>query len=192
MKRKAIKKIIGASFISGIFVALAASILLTSNVGQVFGPDYKSEEMNYKPVVLPLLADNDPGAGASGVINAYVAVKDTTYTGDNLTAGEYYATGDTNDTSLGTNIPYDTDHDLVIAVRWNVTHAYNATAGDWDLSLVRAYVNCTDLTLSGEPAGKAEIGHDNTYIWVHYYIEDQTIGRGETVENVLWNFEFYG
>jgi len=192
MKRKAIKKVIGASIITGVFVAMATMILITNDVGVVFTPEEKQIKNTIKPVVLPWLGDNDPGAGASGVINAYVAVKDTTYTADNLTAGEYYATGDTNDTSLGSDIPYDTDHDLVIAVRWNTTHAYNATAGDWDLTLVRAYVNCTDLSLSGEPASEAEIGHDTDFIWVHYYIEDQTIGRGETVEDVLWNFEYYG
>ncbi|MBD3263568.1 MAG: hypothetical protein GF375_00515 [Candidatus Omnitrophica bacterium] len=192
MKRKAIKKIIGASFISGIFVAMVTVMLLSNNAGVVFGPEYETEEIKYKPIKLTLLADNDPGAGASGVINAYVAVKDTTYTANNLTSGEYYATGDTNDTSLGTDVPYDTDHDLVIAVRWNTTHAYNATAGDWDLTLVRAYVNCTDLSLSGEAASEAEIGHDASYIWVHYYVEDQTIDRGETVQDVLWNFEYYG
>jgi len=195
MKRKAIKKFVGASFILGMLLSISFTLILNSDmpdVGVVFTPEVKEERTTFKPVILMPLADNDPGSGASGVMTAYVAVKDTTYTGDNLTAGEYYEFGETNDTSLGDNVPYDKDHDLVIAVRWNKTHAYNATEGAWNLTLVRAYVNCTDLSLTAEKCEEAEIGHDDTYIWVHYYIEDQTIARSETVEDVIWNFEYYG
>jgi len=196
MKRKAIKKIFGASFITGVFVAMSALILLSNNVSIVFTPELKTETMEYKPIVLPMVGENDPGSGASGVLWAYVAVQGTTYTGDNLTAGEYYAQGDTNDSSIGSDVPYDTPHDLVMKVRWNTTHAYNATAGAWDLTLVRAYVNCTDLSISAELAEEDEIGHDANFIYVHYYVDNSdagyTINRGQTIEDVIWNFEYYG
>jgi hypothetical protein len=193
--KKAIKKIIGASFITGFLFATALTIFLSGNVNEDISltPEVKTSE--WKKVQLPFLG-GDPAAGASGVHMAYVAVHATTYTGDNLTAGEYYASGDTNDTSIGSNVPYDTAHDLVIKVRWNTTHAYNATAGAWDLNLVRCYTNCSDLSVSAEIAEEAEIGHDASYIWVHYYLDNSdagfTIDRGEEVESVEWTFEYYG
>jgi len=195
MKRKAIKKVIGASIITGVFVAMATMILISDDLGVILTPEIEKKEMSFKPAVLPFLkeapgADADPGGLASGVMNSYVSKLTETYAA-NLT--DVWGSTTLNESSAGSDIPYNVNHELCVKVRWNKTHAYDTA---WNLSLVRAYVNCTDLTLSGELAEETEIGHNDSFIWVNYHVDNSNAGfnldRGDTVSDVNWNFEYYG
>jgi len=204
-KKVKIRKLIGASVVSGLAIAFTMAILLGTNVSNVVvnNPEAEVNTMKWNRINLPLLAespeaDASPEAGASGVLVAYVAKLTADYA-DNLT--DVWGSTNTNDSSAGTDIPYTVNHELAVKVRWNKTHAYNETAGDWDLTFVRAYVNCSacDPEVSAVIADETEINPGETsgdFIYVHYSIDNSDTGysidRGDSVDSVAWNFEYYG
>jgi len=202
MKKEKKAKILKAGLVSGLLITMALTILVNPNVENiaedVLTPQHEISKGEWKHISLPFVAeepgaDNDPGAGASGVLNSYVA-KLTANWDANLT--DVWGSTGTNGSSAGTDIPYDVNHELGVLVRWNKSHAYDTA---WNLSLVRAYVNCSECDPAVSAVSATEAGvtaGDATYIYVHYYIDNSgtgySIGRGDTVSSVSWNFEYYG
>jgi len=198
-KKSKIRKIIGASVFTGLAVAFIMAMLLNANISDVItNQPLKQKDMSWNKANLPFLAeapgaDNTTPAGLeSGVMNSYVSKLTETYA-SNLT--DVWGSTATNDSSAGTDIPYDVNHELCVKVRWNKTHAYDTA---WNLSLVRAYVNCStcDPAVSAELAEETEIGHNDSFIWVNYHIDNSDTGysvdRGDSVDSVAWTFEYYG
>lgn len=196
MKKSNVKGIIvGASVSAGFFVTFVTMILLSRNVGYVVENQDLNlvvERREMKPVVLSWIGDADPGGLLSGVINSYVSKLSADYT-DNLTADEYYCVSDANDTSCGTDIPYTVNHELGVLVRWNTTCAYDTA---WNMSLVRAYVNCSDHSLSGQICEEHKVADNASFAWVFYWYDASdaglTMDRGGSIDPVIWNFEYYG
>jgi len=155
-------------------------------------------EMTWRRISLPFLGDADPGSGASGVLEVYVnatnlTVGSTEYN-TNLTTG--YETGTVNNSHIGSDVPYDTAFDVIVKVRWNKTHAYDTA---WNLSLVRAYANSSDLGVTAIQMNETSIVEATDFVYVHYYLHDAdggvgtgfTIAEGVNVTSFSVNFESY-
>jgi len=201
MKKEKKAKILKAGVLSGLLIAMAMTVVYNPNIENiaedVFTPQPEVTKGEWKKIQLPILfeapeADNDPGAGASGVLVSYVSKLTADYA-SNLT--DVWGSTATNDSSAGTDIPYDVNHELAVKVRWNKTHAYD---DEWNLSLVRAYVNCSECapSVSSVEATEQAIATSGDYYYVHYYIDNSGTGysieRGGSVSSVSWNFEYYG
>jgi len=173
-EKKNIKK---AGMVSGIAIGLVVAVLFMANIGNVVvdSPESVERQLMFREVWLPFLGTNDPGSGASGVMNVFVNATNTSaspYT-DNLTGA--YESGDVNNSHIGSDVPYSTAFDVIVQVRWNRTHAYDT---DWNLSLVRAYANCTVLGVTAIQMVEANITSVNDYIYVSYFLRDSDGGAG--------------
>ena len=183
----------------GIFAIFVLGLLVIANTGNVIVNDsveYETRIGPYRIVRLLYLGDANPGAGASGVMEVHVNATNTSvapYT-SNLTNTTTYASGDVNNSHIGSDVPYETEFDVIIEVRWNKTHAWDTT---WNLSLVRAYANSTVLAVSGVQMVEAQIATSTDYLYVSYFLRDAdggagtgfTISRGENVTGFSVNFE---
>ena len=193
MKYESKKKIgIGAGLSLGFICAIV--VLYGANINDIVADNQPIERHGmFREVYLPFLGENDPGSGASGVLEVYINA-----TGD---ADEYdtnisgtYASGDVNNSHISSDVPYDTAFDVVVKVRWNKTHAYDTA---WNLSLVRAYANSTVLGVTAIQMNETQIADSANYLYVHYYLKDAdggdgsgfTIAEGENVTGFSVNFE---
>jgi hypothetical protein len=143
-------------------------------------------------------ADDDPGAGNSGVLNIFIyphsADPGTDYA-TNITEEDAYAHGHLNSTATG-NVPYDTTFDIVVKVRFNDTVAYNTTGTTWEMDWVRGNITCADLSIGADSAmTEVQIATNDDYMWVHYYINNAdsgyTISHGESVNITSLTFDGY-
>lgn len=143
-------------------------------------------------------ADDDPGAGAPGILNIFVyphSADPATDYATNLSEGSAYAYGHI-DSALTGNVPYDTEFDIVVKVRYNTTHAYNSTGSAWVMDWVRANITCADLSIGALTAmSKVQTGSNATYLWVQYYMNNAdagyTISHGETVNVTYFGMAAY-
>jgi len=148
-----------------------------------------------------------PGAGESGVVWVGIYPREVTPAtayAINCTNGNAYAYGTEVVTSgtnaLTGNVPYDTAFDIVVRVRWNVTHALSSNNGTWMLPWVNASISAANDAGATTyfPIVALDMGEVNvsgcttdTYIWVQYYVQAKTgsppdgaglqISHGDTV-----------
>jgi hypothetical protein len=176
------KKIIfGSAIVSTIAIGAVVTLMLmySANVDNTIEDAIR----RWRP-----LADADPGAGNSGVLNIFIyphsADPGTDYA-TNITEGAAYAYGHLNSTATG-NVPYDTTFDIVVKVRYNATHAKCSSNATWMMGWVNATIRCPDLGInSNTTMSKINITAGVDFIWVHYYMNNggagYTISHGETV-----------
>jgi len=188
-----------ASVVTGMVLGIAMLMVFVSVDNSIMNnSEFVEKRVMYRQVFLPWLGDADPGSGASGVLAVYVnatniTVGSTEYN-TNLTTG--FATGTVNNSHIGSNVPFATAFDVVVKVRWNKTHAYDSA---WNLSLVRAYANCTVLGVTSIQMNETSIVEATDFVYVHYYLHDAdggagtgfTIAEGVNVTSFSVNFESY-
>ena len=198
MKNKKEKMFRKAGTVIGLSLFVSVLVLM-ANTGNIIVDDSIEVENKigrYKQVFLPFLGTNDPGAGLSGVLNVFVNATNTSaapYT-SNLTGA--YATGDVNNSHIGSNVPYSAGFDVIVQMRWNKSHAYDSA---WNLSLVRAYANSTVLGVTGIQMVEAQITDSADYLYVSYFLRDNdggagtgfVINPGVNVTGFAVNFESY-
>jgi len=168
-----------AGVVSASIIGLIVCILFFTNMNPIVDVGeierIESREMKYKQIVLPFLGENNPGAGASGVLEVYVNATNTSTSPYDVNLSGCYATGETNNSHIGSDVPYDTAFDVILKVRWNKTHAYDST---WNLSLVRAYANSTVLGITSIQMEEVQIATSANYVYVAYYLQDADGGAG--------------
>ena len=199
-KNKENKTKAGAYLGLGIFATfIVCALLIVANTGNVIIDDsidveYETRTGPYKIIPAMWLGDNDPGAGASGVMEVHVNATNTSTTpySSNLTGA--YESGEVNNSHIGSDVPYETAFDVIIEVRFNKTHAWDVT---WNLSLVRAYANSTVLGVDSIEMVEQQIATSADYLYVSYFLRDAdggagsgfTISRGQNVTSFSVNFE---
>lgn len=186
------------SLLSLLVIGLVAGMLILSNSSPI---DVTTEERTFQPARLTVVGDASPGSGASGVLRV-VIVADGEYNWNqsfNATDAEMgdpyvYEYGDVNDTSVGTDVPYATSFSIGIKVRFNTTHAYESGV-QWRMDWINGWCNCTDLSISSLNCYEQLIVTGTDYIWVWYIANASgsgyTISRGESVTDVIFNFNAY-
>jgi len=140
-----------------------------------------------KPVVSRTwndVATGDPGAGASGMTLIFVyphqAVPGTAYA-TNLSTAAAYAHRNTWNGTLTGDVPYDTEFDIVIKARFNVSHAYNTTSSNWDTSYVKALITSADLGIGADTdMTVVHTANNSVYMWVQFYINNGGAGYTRT------------
>ena len=171
-----------------------AVLMMTANVGD----GVIVEHRHMREVKLPGIGDAAPGAGKSGWLYAYLVLHDHfTYT-DNITInGSVLASGDVNNSHLGSNVNYSTAFDFVVKVRWNQTHAFRAANTTWMHSWVEGWFNCSTLSVASLECTEYNITgcNNENYVWMHYVADNSgngyTISQGQNLTSFAWNFNAY-
>ena len=203
MKKEATYKeyAIKGSAVTLLTIGLVVGMLVISNSSPV--PTEVVEQVRqWQKDVLHPVGDNDPGVGNSGVLRVYIykhQANPATAYASNLTApsANVYAYGDTNNTHIGSIVPYNTAFDIVVKVRWNKTHAFNETSHVWEHSWVRGNITCAAFGLSDDAMGEQNISGttNDVYIWMHYYWNNagvgETISRGQNVTSCSFTFDAF-
>ena len=191
MKKIKNRKKAGISLATVFAVATAIMLIIMTAPRPVFDEDF-----NIVWIGNLASAEGDPGAGASGFLEIFYinhsATPATAYdenssaTLEGWCAGGYgYATLD----DFNLNIDYTLTFDIVVRVRWNKTHAWNATAFiDADCR-----VKITHEGLNGNPianvTGTLVVTHNvstDDYIWANIYWNNA--GAGYTIaKNAIWS-----
>lgn len=180
---------------------LGISLLLILSYTSPEIPNVPGRVMRYKEIGLDWLGTYS--GTASGVNESFVYahqnLPNTIYNVNiSNTSASCYAHSFYNDTHGGSNVPYSTVFDILVMVRWNVTHAWNGTA--FDPTYTRGYCNCTLLGVTGVLMNQTLIGSDATYVWYMYYLQDSdggatgsgfTISKGQNITSCSFNFEAY-
>lgn len=181
---KSRKLLFGSTSTTVVIIGIVVGMMLSQSLLAPIMPD-----RFWRPV---LGADGDPGAGKSGMLEIFIyphaANPAATYAA-NLSSANAYAARNTWNGSLTGDVPYaPTTFDIVIKVRWNKTHAYNAssTTTKWELGYVRANLTCAALSIGADTAmSEVNITSSATYIWVNYYANNggagYTVSHGQTV-----------
>jgi hypothetical protein len=193
------RKILGASMVTVIAVAIVATIFFNMQVAVPLVED----DITQKTVVKQRkwsddpLADADPGAGNSG----FMYIMCYPHQGDPGTA---YASNLSNDSAAGgayefsdalgaatqmTNeTPWGTTFDFVMKIRINNTDGYNVS--QWEDDWTRANITVDFLwqaDLNDIAMTEVVIGTEaTTYRWYHYYANNggsgYTLSKGETFD----------
>lgn len=203
MKNENIKKIgVKAGVIAGfIFIIFIVGLLIGANISEtVTNEKPEMKESGFKKIKLPWLGQVDPGLNVSGVREVYLwkhsATPATTYAVNLSNASaDCYGFGDINNSHLTDNCPFNTPFDVVELVQWNYSHAFNETSGFYDLSYIRAYANCSDLSVSGVIASDYEIWNQTEQVYIHHVWNNGgagfTISRGQNITSFYTDFEGY-
>ena len=201
MKQKNRDRIKAGGTLTILAVGFIASILFISNITPMVE---ETEVRSWHRLTLPYLGDNDPGAGASGVINNTIIVRNCVdYTTNFTINSSVYGFADAHNDHMN-NIPYDTgaaaDHfELAITVRWNKTHAFSESNTTWMLTWVRGNCTCAGLSI-GANTTMTEVNHtditaDHAFIYVTYYLDNSgdgyTLTRGQNVTSCMFFFDAY-
>jgi len=152
------------------------------------------EKRTWKKTILPWLGEVDPGLNVSGVVEVYVYPNGGTYTA-NVSNASAYESVDVNNTHAGSDVPYNTAFDIVAKVQVNYSYGMNETSGWYDLDYMRAYANCTVLSISSVLADEYHIVNITEQAWIHFVWDNSgagyTISRGQNVTSFYIDFEFY-
>ena len=186
------KKIgIGAAIATAAVFCVACLVLL-SNVSNPFVEKIVTKERHMQDVFLPMLGDADPGSGASGMLRLGVTKDGSTYT-SNLTDADWWEWTEVNNTHAGTDVPYGTNVYLTVKLRWNATDAGTGTAGEYDLSYVEGWLNCTDLSITSQAMTEYNVTGCGVgeFIWMYYVYGPVTITKGQNITGVTPNFRAY-
>jgi hypothetical protein len=171
------KKIVGGAMFTLIVFGVASGLIIANTP---MGVDKAVMDRSWKAVA----ADGDPGAGASGMLEIFIYPHDadpgTTYA-TNLSSASAYASRNTWNGTLTGDVPYDTEFDIVIKVRYNVSHAYNVTAVDWDMDYVKALITSADLSIGADTEmSGVQTATSATYMWVQFYMNNAGSGYTRT------------
>ena len=169
------KTILGSAMLSALAVgAICMMVLMYSADVEKMNPEIQEAIRKWNP-----LADDDPGAGESGVLNIFIyphsADPATTY-GSNVTEGGAYAYGHLNSTLTG-YVPYNTAFDIVVKYRFNDTVCQSTSNNTFMLSWVNSTIRCTDLSINANTTmSKANITTHPDYMWVNFYMNNGGAG----------------
>jgi hypothetical protein len=189
------RKYMKSAAVAMIAIGVLIGVVIVSNMN----PTQLIQTIGQKGWHNVAMAEGDPGAGASGVLEIYVyphqADPGTAYQA-NLSTVSAYGYSDNLNASAGSNIPYDTAFDIVVKCRFNTTHAYNTTASKWMDSWVRANITCANLEISSLSAMTwMQITNNSEYMWGNFYINNggtgYMISRGESVNITLFSIQAY-
>lgn len=176
---------------------VAATLVLSLSVPEV--TEEKIRSWHYAPMIT---GDNDPGAGNSGVLIVYIHKHNDdgeTFYGSNITVNSsVLASGDGNNTHIGSSVNHTTPIDIVIKVRWNQTHAFASGNNTWMWNWVNGWLNCTGLSISTLEMTEVNItaSGTSTYAFAHYVANNSNNGyqltKGQNVTSTVFNFNYYG
>jgi len=95
-------------------------------------------------------------------------------------AGGAYEFYDYLDNEMTNETPFSTAFDVVIKMAINVTHGYNTTSSEWELTLHNATLRgITGYNFTSDVAmNEIAIGNSSTWNYVHYYMQDADGGGG--------------
>ena len=152
--------LLGAGLTIGVVVAIIFAI---TNLPIV--PVIQQQRIAMREVNLPWLGA-DTGGGASCVVNVSIVKHGLYNYEDNITRNEsMFAWGETNDTEIGANVPFDITVNLVVKVVWNRTHMYNTSSGNWTWRWVNATIAMTFLGYTAGYPGNGGDGHNISGEW---------------------------
>jgi hypothetical protein len=184
---------------AGVFFGIIAivTMLLTLNTGNVIlNNQINIETRSMHEINLDWLGGYPGATNTSGVNESFIYPHQTTGSTSynvNISNSTAYAYTGTNNTHAGSNVPYSTAFDIVVMVRWNMTHAWDGTA--FNSTYTRAYCNCSGLSISSVQMTQQLIGYDAMYVWYNYYLNNTaagyTISKGQNVTSCSFNFEAY-
>jgi hypothetical protein len=189
------RKYMKSAAIAMIVIGVVVGVIVVSNMN----PTQLIQTIGQKGWHNMALAEGDPGAGASGILEIYIyphqADPATAYQA-NLSTEAAFGYSDNLNASAGSNIPYDTAFDIVVKCRFNTTHAYNATGAEWMDSWIRANITCANLGITASSAMVwVRIGSNSTYMYGNFYINNggagYTIYRGQSVNVTLLRLQAY-
>lgn len=173
----------------------ALMLLATTDVQQVVSTIGQKGWNN-----VALAAYADPGAGNGGFLEVFIYPHQATPAmayADNLTEGASYAYSNVFDAAMTGNVPYTDTFDIVYAVRYNVTQAYNTTGSTWETSWTKGLITCADLSIGADTVMTGvTIGSDADYIWINFYMDNGGAGyqlyHGQNVNITSFKMQYYG
>jgi len=169
-------KLVGSVMFILIVFGVASGLIIANTPMGVDKAVMDCKEYSWKPVA----SDGNPGAGASGMLEIFIyphdADPDTTYA-TNLSSASAYASRNTWNGTLTGNVPYDTEFDIVIKARYNVSHAYNTTSSAWDMAYVKALITSADLGIGADTEmSKVQTANNTDFMWVQFYMNNGGAG----------------
>lgn len=190
---KKLGKIMLGSLIAGMTLGIAFMIM-TANIGD----GVMVEHRRMREVTLQGIGDATPVAGGSGWLHAYiVALNAFPYTSNISVNASVFASGDVNNSHLGSNVPFNTNLAFAVKVRWNKTHAFNAVNNTWMHSWVEGWFNSSVMGISTYECDEYNITStgNGDFIWMHYVCDNNgsgyTIAQGFNITSLAWNFNAY-
>ena len=193
-KNKKKMQLLNIMFVSMLLMGSATGIYFsisnTQENGAVENIDLPTVEEKEEKTwnLLPLASDASPAT--SGVINIYTIDSDAgglDYDADIGEADAYvYEHGDADGFSDGEELaettPFDTGFD--ICIEYQFTGAQAVDGGAWNVSRVKAFCNCTDLSISSQEMEKSTAffttsgtGAADTGV-INFYLKDADGGAG--------------
>ena len=173
-----------------------AGLLIGASVSEPIVNQPSVEKGYMKKVDLDWLGEAVIALNVSGVLEVYIWANGGTYT-TNLSnaSASCYASGDVNNTEIGTDVPYNTAFDVVVKVQWNYSHAFNETSGWYDLDFVQCFANSTDLGVASAQADEYEITNVTEQWYMHFVWDNggagYQISRNEQISSFYMDFEAY-
>lgn len=193
-------------------VALVAIMFVSFTFGMIVN-DVVYDDVTFKEAVEQqskswhlLAADLDPGNGASGIVNAYIYPHSAAATYDSaLVEGDAYEHFDAAFVSgeeLEGETPHSTAFDIVVEYQFSDV-AYNVTSADWEPTLVKAYWNESQLSVSSQLSEESAdfFAVDGTSdAKINFYLLDAdggagtgfTIGQGVQIDETQIKVYYYG
>lgn len=202
------EKVLGRGLQIGLVIGVVCMVFVAMNqlylVSETDIHDEEVRELKWRRITLPFLGENNPGAGNSGVLDVIIYPHSDAIETDyatNLTNTSGYAAGGTNNSHIGSDVPYATAFDIVVKVRWHKDEAQAAGNGTFVLEWLRANITVNgnnfglnDYNMTEQNITDADPIGD--YIWVHYIAGNNatgfTIDRGENISSCLFTFDYYG
>jgi len=206
MKRKEILKKAGKLLVPPtlVLVSFFVAIIFLANIGEVL----EKQTIDPRRWHSNVLAEADPGAGASGVLNVSIIALGSNNYNANITYNttdwysmHYNDSADiTNNSHIGSNIPYGTAFEIQVKVQWNKTHGFNASSGLWMNDWLRGNCTCAFTTPAiGADTAMAEYNISGcttgNYVWYYYVMNNSGAGyqlaRGENATSCSFSFDAY-
>lgn len=150
--------------------------------------------------------DLDPGNGECGIVNAYIYPHSASsvYNSALLEANafEHFDAVFVEGEELEGETPFNTPVDMCVEYQFNDT-AYNTTSADWDITLVKAFWNETQLSVASQLSEKSTDFFDQdgtTDAKINFYLLDAdggagsgfTIGQLEQIDDTQIKVYYYG
>lgn len=195
-----------------LFVALISVMMFSFTMGFIVN-EIALHDATYKEAVETvskswhlLALDLDPGNGECGIINAYIYPHSASsvYNSALLEANayEHFDNAFVDGEELEGETPFNTPFDICVEYQFNDT-AYNTTSSDWDITLVRAYYNESQLSISSQISEKSTDFFDQdgtTDAKINFYLLDAdggagtgfTIGQLEQIDDTQIKVYYYG
>ena len=149
-------------------VFAVALLVLSANINNPI-----VEQACLKRFILLPVGDADPGAGASGWLNASIYYNETTdpanYYARNLTNNaSSYAWTNTNNTHAGSNVPHTIEVAITFKVRLNVSDGQAPGNSTWMPTWFEGNLTCTAWSLVNATMDRYVIGSNSTYLWLQF------------------------